>query len=286
MKEQLKAVSVLAELDRLELKYEQLNESELKILCPFHDDKTPSCNINIEKQLFKCHTSGCEASGDILTLFAKYLKTTRRVIWEDLSNRYGLDEIKAVDPSTVEKWYNRINEAKVFLPELYKRGITDAMIRKYRIGYDGSRIMIPIKDSFGQYVNIRKYLPGNPGSKKMINMRGHGQTRLYPIEQLKYGKIIICGGELKAIATAERINEFGIGAITTTSGEGSWEYEFNEKFNGKEVYVCFDIDAEGKKATESICARIKKHVKFVGKIELPLSIAKYPKGDANDFFGS
>ena len=38
--------------------------NQLKIACPFHEDATPSCSINLEKHIFRCF--GCEAKGNAL----------------------------------------------------------------------------------------------------------------------------------------------------------------------------------------------------------------------------
>lgn len=32
--------------------------TERAIQCPYHDDKNPSCSINIEKKVFYCHACG------------------------------------------------------------------------------------------------------------------------------------------------------------------------------------------------------------------------------------
>lgn len=283
--QQLTTISALAELERCGINYESATENEVKVLCPFHDDKNPSCSINIVKNLFRCHTAGCKAKGDIITFLARVLKTTRRVIWEDLSTRYNLENIKIIDTSVVERWHNNIWKAKPLLTELYNRGVTDEMIRKYRLGFDSGRITIPISNENSLIVNVRKYLPGAPGPEKVKNVRGHGKLRLWPLEQLKYQTIIICGGEVKAIVTAAHLNKKGIGAVTATSGEGNWNPYFNQHFKDKHVYVCFDIDKEGNSAADSICARLKKDTKWIGKIILPLDTDKYPKGDINDYFG-
>ncbi len=169
--------------------------------------------------------------------------------------------------------------------ELRSRGISDPMIRNYRLGFDGRRITIPITNIHKDCINVRCYLPGAPGNEKMRNKRGHGGIRLFPIDQLKYDKIVICGGEIKAIATADRINRKGFGAITATAGEGNWHNDFSQEFKGKEVFVCYDIDTDGTKAANSICARLLKYTKRISKIDLPLSKDRYPKGDINDYFG-
>ena len=282
---QLQSISVLAELERCGLETRFATENEVKVLCPFHDDKTPSCSINIKSNLFKCHTAGCKAKGDFLTFLAKVLKTTRRVIWEDLSKRYDLEEVKPINSVAVERWHEAIWDNKLFMKELHDRGVTDALIRKYRLGVDDTRISIPIPNANGIIVNIRRYLPGAPGPKKMMNKRGHGKIRLFPIEQLKYKTIIICGGEMKAIVAAHKLNKHNIGAITATAGEGNWDVAFNSYFNDKAVYVCFDIDKEGRTAANMVCARLKSDTKCISEIVLPLDVDAYPHGDINDYFG-
>lgn len=37
---------------------------QIKLHCPFHDDGTPSCSVNTERNIFKCF--GCNASGNVL----------------------------------------------------------------------------------------------------------------------------------------------------------------------------------------------------------------------------
>lgn len=43
--------------------------SEVSILCPFHNEKTPSCKVNLEKKVFQCF--GCHESGNILDFVTK-----------------------------------------------------------------------------------------------------------------------------------------------------------------------------------------------------------------------
>lgn len=281
----LSVINVIAELERVEWDFEFAGDEELRCCCPFHDDKLPSCHVNTQKRLFKCQTAGCEAKGDILSFLAKVLKTTRRTIFEDLSTRYTFDLSSSINPQTVERYHNALWKAKPMLRELYSRGLSDELIRKYRLGYDNGRIQIPIKNESGYIINVRKYLPGAPGPQKFRNTKGHGACRLFPIDQLSFDIIIICGGELKAIVAASLLNEHGIGCIAATAGEGNWEYKFGIGFKGKTVYVCFDIDAEGDKAADKVCARVKGDSRWIGKLRLPLDPDKYPHGDINDWVG-
>ncbi len=279
----LTIVNTLAELERAGWDVEYTSENEIKCLCPFHDDQKPSCFINIEKKVFKCQTAGCEASGDLVTFLAGVLKAPRKTILVDLQKRYGIESVQVISPKTIERYHNAIWAVLPYLKALHDRGIIDDLIRKYRIGFDKGRITIPITNASGSYVNVRKYLPGAPGNEKMRNTKSHGQNRLYPPEQLKYDTVVVCGGELKAILAADILNPLDIGAISTTAGEGNWQPEFTEKFKGKCVYVCYDIDNEGNVAANSVCARLRRVVRFVGKVDIPLSLDEFPHGDVNDW---
>ena len=50
------------------LSHYQIDHNQAKvqdtILCPFHDDETPSCSINKDKGIFRCF--GCDTSGNVL----------------------------------------------------------------------------------------------------------------------------------------------------------------------------------------------------------------------------
>jgi len=275
-------INVLAELERCGIRYEWAGD-EVRVCCPFHDDATPSCLVSLEKRVFKCHTAGCGATGDIIKLLAGVLRCSRAVVQKDLSTRYTFDVGQIVDQDVIERYHAAIWDASPLLAALYARGITDDLIREYRLGEHQGRIQIPIKDENGYVVNVRRYLPGAPGKDKMRNMRGRGKIRLFPLDQLKYDTLFLCGGEVKAIAAASVLNKHGIGAVTTTAGEENWDSDFTRFFAGRKVYVCMDIDPEGQKAAQAHCARMHRVADWVGNVVLPLDIEKFPHGDVNDF---
>lgn len=280
----IESINVLAELERIGIPYGWASESEVSVKCPFHEDESPSCFVNIEKRAFKCQAAGCLRGGDFLSLLAGFLKTTRGIVWKELEPRYNLSHEKPIDMAVIERWHAKIWDAGPLLKALRDRGVHDAMIRKYRLGENEGRITIPIPNENKLIVNVRKYLPGAPGNEKMRNMKGHSKLRIFPEEQLKYNTIIICGGEIKAIVAADVLNQHGIGAIAVTGGEGRWAPEFSQKLTGKEkVFVCMDIDEAGRDAADIVCKMIYFSVPWIGNVKLPLDIDKYPKGDINDF---
>ena len=60
-----------------------------KACCPFHDEKTPSFNINQDKQFYYCF--GCNASGTVITFLMEYLRMDFVEAVEDLASRAGME---------------------------------------------------------------------------------------------------------------------------------------------------------------------------------------------------
>ena len=279
------SINALAELTRLGWKTEHAGGDEHKCKCPFHNDNSPSCHVNLTKNVFKCHVSDCGASGDIVKLLAKIGKVSRNEMIEELSTRYDLKAVRAINPQTIEKYHKEIWSHTEFLAELHKRGIGENLIRKARIGVSQGRITIPVRNSNGQITNVRRYLPGAPGAKKMQNTRGYGGKDLYQADQMHHGTIMICGGELKALIAGHFLEKHNIGAVAVTAGEGSWDKELTPKFKGKHVFICFDVDEAGKIASLKVAGQVFAVAESVHIVRLPLDTEKYPKGDINDWVG-
>jgi len=282
-------VKALVELDRLGIKYEPTSADEVKIKCPVHKEgkeESPSCFLNVKKNLFMCQTAGCQAHGDIVSLFAFIANVPRDVIILDLQGRYDLEVKKTISPENVERFHEAIWEAGPLLKLLYDRGITNDMIRKARLGYHSGRITIPIYDLDGSIVEIRRYLPGAPGAEKMRNTPGYGGNHIYQVDQAKkFDTVWVCGGEMKALVAGWLLNEHGVGAVSDTAGEGNWEAENNKFFKDKRVYICLDVDKGGNAGSQTIAGYLFNVAKVVYVIRLPLDRTKYPKGDINDLIG-
>jgi hypothetical protein len=278
------AVNYLAELERMGLPVVPTDEDWVKTLCPFHEDKDPSCGLNVRNGGFRCYV--CEAHGDFIKFMARHGNSTRAAARELLNRQYGLDEDRVIEARVVERMHEALWQAKHLLKELYDRGLTDDDVRKYRLGFIDGRVAIPVKNDHGSYVNIRKYMPGAPGADKFRNSRGRGKMRLYPVEQLKYKQVLLTGGECKAIVGARILNDHDVGCICASGGETNWLHEFTLRFRGVEkVWIGLDIDEAGRKAAELRAGQIATVVPWVGIVHFPLDPDKYPKGDLNDFVG-
>ena len=62
--------------------------TNMKGLCPFHGEKTPSFMVNPERQTFHCF--GCGEGGDVLSFVIKYYNLTFPEALKELANRYHI----------------------------------------------------------------------------------------------------------------------------------------------------------------------------------------------------
>jgi hypothetical protein len=276
-------INVLAELERLGKRYDFAGTENVKLLCPFHEDSNPSLSVSTEDGQFNCKS--CGKKGDFPSLLAGFTDRPRAIVMIDLQQRYDVGDEPSVSMELVEQWHSRIWNAPPLLKALYDRGLNEEAVRYYRLGEHGGRITIPIQNAAGRVVNVKKYLPGAAGDEKMKNLKGRGKPRLFPHEQLKYDKIVVCGGEIKGIAAALHLNKHGIGGIGTTGGEMAWDRTFTEALAGKTVYICDDVDQTGIESAQMKARALFSMTPFVGVILLPLDVETYPHGDVNDFVG-
>jgi hypothetical protein len=274
-------INIQVELERIGWTFERGGNDEWKVCCPIHDDKNPSASINIETQKWYCQV--CHKGGNFISFIAYVSRTSYVLAHKYLSKWYNLRKDKPIDPDRIERAHKRIWKHSTLLAELRKRGVTDELIRQYRLGVEDERVTIPIKNEDGIYVNIKSYLPGAPGPEKMFQEKGFATPRLTPIDQLQYDTVIVTGGEMKAYVGAAQLNPHDMGCITSTGGEGHWDPAWNELFRGKNVGVCMDIDKVGQVKNVNVATHLYGTADEVRILTLPLDPEKYPTGDINDF---
>jgi DNA primase len=121
-------------------------------LCPFHSEKTPSFTVDSEKNLFHCF--GCGVGGDVFTLvmekenltFPESLKlladkyhialpAQRRISPQALKLEEQIFEVNESALAFFKKNLLNTQEGKKALEYLKKRGIPDAVIQEFKLGY-------------------------------------------------------------------------------------------------------------------------------------------------------
>ena len=167
------SINILQELSELKIKTEFSGDRNVKVLCPFHDDKDASLSIELESGQFNCFS--CPAHGHFVQYIAK-LKTditgtpvSTQEVAEYYVKKYNLNSDKAsIKPQVIDEYADRIFNAMPLVQELHKRGVTDEAIKEHKLGENNGRITIPIFNRNGDCINIQKYLPGAT-TRKFIN---------------------------------------------------------------------------------------------------------------------
>lgn len=106
-------VTLVDMLDELNIKKRRSGGGRYVVICPFHDEKTPSCMIYVNEDKFHCF--GCQASGDVIDF---YQKTLDIEFDEALSRLCERLEIQVMDAEQVDKADKLIAMAKEGLSEV------------------------------------------------------------------------------------------------------------------------------------------------------------------------
>jgi DNA primase len=127
-------------------------------LCPFHDERSPSFGIEPSQKLFKCF--GCGEGGDLFRFVELKEGLDFRGALEYLADRAGIElELEEEDPQAAERrrsrdrllellertatFYSRYlwdsAEAAKAREYLAARGLDEAVLREFRVGYSPKR---------------------------------------------------------------------------------------------------------------------------------------------------
>ena len=120
-------------------------------LCPFHTEKTPSFNVNRERQFYYCF--GCGKGGDVVGFLMDITGMSFIEAMEQLADRTGMkmperrrtdafrkaetDRIMAANLAAAEYFHRTLSESqgKRGNDYLLGRGLTPETIHAYRLGY-------------------------------------------------------------------------------------------------------------------------------------------------------
>ena len=87
-----------------------------KGLCPFHEEKTPSFNVNADRQIFHCF--GCDAGGNAFTFLTRHENLTFPEAVRELGRQVGI-EVKDDDPRD-SGVYSRLREVNDLAQAFYR----------------------------------------------------------------------------------------------------------------------------------------------------------------------
>lgn len=273
------------------------NGNELKVQCPFTElhisgqDRIPSFTVNLGSGVYLCNA--CGSRGNIHTFYMLTNHLSKQEAWYALGDALQIerpidtDSRPAIDPGLPIQQHKALMSLTGVIRDILrdKRGITDATLTRFLIGWDNERVTIPIYDEFNELVNIRRYKWNSyEDSSKMINYEDqlgntYGENRIYGIENLyndEITEILWCEGEWDRLVA----EQLGIPACTTTAGAENFRTEWFKLIKKKKrIYICYDNDEAGKRATEYLVENLR------GEIEI--YVVQWPenwreKGDITD----
>jgi 5S rRNA maturation endonuclease (ribonuclease M5) len=138
-----------------------------------------------------------------------------------------------------------------------ERGLSDEIITRFRLAYDGQSLVIPIWDREGNYI-FNKYrcspLLKTEGPKYVFDKGATAQ--IYGWEHINTPKasLVICEGEFDRLV----LETHQIAAITGTNGAPTFKDEWVDIINtlDSEVFICMDNDYAGLKAAEKLSEKL------------------------------
>lgn len=225
------------------------------VRCPFHDDNSPSLAIALRAGGAHCHAACCGKSiGNII-----HFESTFRDIPEPIATKRLYREFirKTVSKKIVEQYRSALCENPNLILKIRKEmGLTPQTQKLFSLGLDEltQRITIPVYDAFGQCVNVRFYkLPSErtPYDKaKIYNLEGYGGLDLFPIPTpiLDTTPLFFMASEKEAMLGIQ----LGLCSFSTTTGEGTWNPEWDHFVQGRDLYLVFDCDEGGRNAAEKL----------------------------------
>lgn len=193
-------------------------------LCPFHNEKTPSFNVNPVRNIYKCF--GCGKGGNPVNFVMEHEHLSYPEALRYLANKYSIEiEEDAPDPQqeelrderdslyTLNAFAQRVFSENLFeneegisvgLSYFHERGFSDEIIRRFQLGYslvDWSAFSdLALKNGYKNEYLIktglsipRKNDAGEPDPSRLLD-RFRGRI-MFPVHNLT-GKIIAFGGRI------------------------------------------------------------------------------------------
>lgn len=266
------------------------------VKCPFHNDKTPSMSVNIEKNMFYCF--GCGAGGDPITFVQKIDNLSFIDACKKMAEWYGITACsKSPDNNAayerIVTWAEKnLQKEDSAIKYLNRRGLNEESIKAFRIGWIGDEFPLAqhnlsqaLLEKMGLAKNITQFFKrriifpitmhnkhigiggrGFFGAKnlpKYLNTSFQKNEYLFGFDQAKAKlrnkdlTLVLVEGYLDAILCYQ----YGIPAVASL-GTNVSEQQLSLCFElAKSVAICMDGDSAGRLASEKIAYKLLNLIK-------------------------
>lgn len=225
------------------------SSNEVKVLCPFPHSYTetgeaiyetrPSANINVDKELFYCHSCGRGLNEEQFIAEVENLSLKNA--------RILLEAFEHTQNDICEENHKRLLEPKNrFLFEDLK--ISEKVVNELKLGEETGGLAFPVY-IYNTLLDVRVYRKGErPKCKSCVGAK-EGLIIPFDIWRKEKNRItILCAGE-KDMAIARTM---GFNAITVTGGELKLPNLFKTSFIGRKIFICYDNDEAGLKGANKM----------------------------------
>lgn len=285
--------------------------------CLFHNDKTASLSINLEKGFYKCF--GCTAKGDIFNLYEDLYGVSKYEALVAVADFAGIKievgpKRRKIDTDYPVNCHNFLLEQPSIIEALFDaKGITLETIKKYQIGWCSKegRYTIPVYEN-RSLVNIRLYKLN--ASKKDIKIFSYfvyktkeeilseeqaaiksgkdiksiekkwawGENRVYGYDEIldrPNDPIYFVEGETDKLLLSQK----GYLSACNTAGCNSWSIKYNKLFKDRDVVLVYDMDSAGRTSVLKRVQDLERVVKTLKNVALPLE-GTPEENDICDYF--
>lgn len=198
----------------------------LKGLCPFHQEKSPSFTVSSSRQIFHCF--GCGAGGNVFTFLTRITGGSFPEVVRDLGRKVGIEvqesagqsgplvaqtaRVESLNQAAVGWFRQNLNDSKLgeeARAYLVGRGMTDATLERFAVGFAPNEW-----DGLGKALSKQGFTAAELAMAGLTVAREQGATGFYdrfrgrvmfPITDLRK-RVVGFGGRILGEGTPKYLN--------------------------------------------------------------------------------
>lgn len=260
-----------------------------KIHCPLHSDSNPSMHI-YDDGGFKCFQ--CGVSGDVIdfvgyyhfgtaydpsTHFTQAVDKLGNLDIAQLPQRPTQQPVVKPKPQlsinldTLYRWHETMPASR--REYWHSRGLTDATVDRFMLGWDGRRYTIPHLYRLIPFgCKRRKSEIDDKIEERYVCISG-SRSGIFNADILQSVEmVVICEGEIDAML----LEQWGFPAVTSTAGAATWKPDWVNLFSSvRKIFILYDNDKAGLDGALHVQSTLRR-----------AKIVRYPEGvkDCGELF--
>lgn len=230
-----------------------MSNGQIRMMCPFrenHADGSGQMSFFVSPNINAYHCFSCKAKGNLVRL---------------LTSKFGVGYFDAVEAVQITEYTPEKPEFDLDVvwdfnkapEEFTDRGFSAKTLRHFKVGLTSEGdIIIPYYQSFTKPSELlgyqkRWYIP----DRGVRNNKGFDKrTYLYNLDK-SFDYVVVVEGQ----SDVWRLYQYGYNAVAVMGSDLSFQ-QAKELYGFKKVYLAFDNDGAGRRATEIAYYILKNHV--------------------------